>query len=204
MDESKKPRAKAGSFPGNSPCAHPGCREAGEYRAPLVRPGSALLPPSGPPRWQYFCLEHVRAFNAGWNYFDGMDADAIFQAQTPYPSWERETRAFASNAFADGPDRVADALGILRWKRESAGSAQARATLSREDRQALATLGLPETATLAEIKQRFRALVRRYHPDANGGSRAHEGKLQALTRAHTRLTESAAFRPAADPTRTGG
>ena len=187
-------KSKSGAYPGDRPCAHPGCPLAGDYRAPVHRPGSALAPPSGPPQWQYFCLDHVRAFNAGWNYFEGMDADAIFQAQTPYPTWDRETRAFAHNATQDGPDRVDDVLSILRWKTATATRESAHPRLSREDRQALAKLGLPETATLKEIKAKYRLLARRYHPDANQGSREHEARFQALTEAYTHLEASPGFK----------
>lgn len=192
-------KSKGGAYPGDRPCAHPGCPLAGDYRAPLHKPGSSLAPPSGPPQWQYFCLDHVRAFNAGWNYFEGMDQDAIFQAHTPYPSWDRETRAFAHNAMHDGPDRTEDMLGVLRWKTATAGSKAATARLSREDRQALARLGLPETTTLQDVKAKYRILARRYHPDANQGSREHEARFQALTEAYSHLESSPTFIQSAKP-----
>ncbi len=179
-----------GAFPGERPCAHPGCPEAGQYRAPLHRPGSSFAPPSGPGEWQYFCLPHVRAFNAGWDYFDGMDEDAIWQAQTPYPTWDRETRAFAHNAMAS-EERVNDTLGVLRWK--AASAAHPAKALCREDRQALARLGLPESASLAEVKAKYRQLARRTHPDANEGRRTHEDHFRALTEAYSHLRQSKTF-----------
>jgi hypothetical protein len=185
-------KAKGGAFPGDRPCAQPGCGASGDYRAPVRRPGSALAGPSGPPEWQYFCLEHVRDFNAKWNFFDGMDADAIWEAQTPYPSWDRATRAFAHNSLA-GDMRVDDALGVLRWKQATAAAARAAPVLGKAERQALAQLGLPETATLPQVKAKYRELARRYHPDANKGSRAHEARFQALTEAYAVLAASAAF-----------
>lgn len=187
----KETRTRGGAFAGERPCAHPGCGEPGQYRAPTARPGSAFAPPAGPPAWQYLCLEHVRAFNAGWNWFEGLDADAQWEAHHDYPNWDRETRAFAHNAAAGGPDRVADALGILRWKADRSAAAS---PLSREDRQALAKLGLGDSATLAEVKAKYRALARRYHPDTNGGDRSQEGRLQALTEAQTHLAASESFR----------
>ena len=183
-------KVKGGAFPGGHGCAAPGCTLPGDYRAPRHRPGSSFAPPSGPPQWQYFCLDHIRAFNAGWNYFEGMDADEIWEAQTPYPSWDRETRAFAHNAFHDGPDRVEDALGVLRWKSET----RRPSPLSAEDRRALAQLGLPETATLADVKAAYRKLARRYHPDANAGSRDHEARFQKLSEAASHVQQSATFR----------
>ncbi len=120
-----------------------------------------------------------------------MSQNEIWEAQSPAPAWERETRAFHANAFHAGPDRMADALGVLRWK--SASRPQGPA-LSSDDRQALAKLGLDESATLAQIKTRYRSLARRYHPDANKGSREHEAKLISLTEAHAHLTASPAFK----------
>jgi hypothetical protein len=159
------------------------------------KPGSAFAAPAGPPEWQYFCLEHVRAFNAKWNYFEGLDPDTVWQQETAYPSWDRETRAFAHNlgqGAANGELRVDDVHSVLRWKQERAAP-RARSPLTREDRQALAKLGLPETATLAEVKARYRQLARRYHPDANEGSRAHEARFTALTEAYAHLESSASF-----------
>lgn len=184
-------KMKGGAFPQGHGCAAPGCDLPGDYRAPRHRPGSSFAPPAGPPQWQYFCLEHVRAFNAGWNYFEGMDADEIWEAQTPGSNWDREVRAFAHNAMHGGPDRVEDALGVLRWKSETRVR---RHQLSVEDRRALSVLGLPDSATLADVKAAYRNLARRYHPDANGGSRKHEARFQKLTEAASHLQQSQSFR----------
>ena len=125
-----------------------------------------------------------------WYRESGMSEDAIWDAQSPYPTWDRETRAFAHNAM-NGDMRVDDALGVLRWK--TATQARAESPLTREDRQALSKLGLPETAAMAEVKAKYRQLARRYHPDANKGSREHEARFQALTEAHAHLEASATF-----------
>ncbi|QMW22669.1 J domain-containing protein [Sandaracinobacteroides saxicola] len=181
-----------GAFEGERRCAHPGCGEPGEYRAPVRRPGSALLPAGMPPEWQYLCLAHVREFNAAWNYFDGMTPEEIHVAQSPYPHWEGAARAFATNAT--GPDRISDALGILNWRRgEGRRATPAGRVLSAAERRALGTLGLGDGATLAEIKARYRERVRRFHPDSNGGDRGQEDKLRAAVEAHDLLVASGAF-----------
>ena len=102
-------------------------------RIPRARPRSG---PGfdGPGDWRWLCLDHVREFNAGYNYFEGMSPDEISAAQNPYGGWERETRAFAPPA-ARRPPRWADFVDPLdaigaRFRRAIASSAGARTAAS--------------------------------------------------------------------------
>jgi len=52
---------------------------------------------------------------------------------------------------------------------------------------ALAQLGLDRNVTLEELKSRYKALVKRHHPDANGGSKASEERLKSINEAYTYL-----------------
>ncbi len=193
-----EPRFKRGSrFHGRvehdvpTPCGVPGCKEAGEFRAPS-RDGPSS---DGPRGWRWFCLDHVREFNAGYNFFQGMTADEIAAAQSPHPSWERKTRGFASNAYARGD--VNDPLDILSGRYGAGSFARATAkngrVLRAKDREALSVLRLDEEASLADIRRRYTELVRRYHPDANGGDRTHERQLQDVIDAYTHLKSAPAF-----------
>ena len=178
------------------PCAVPGCDEPGQFRAPGTRRPSF----DGPGEWQFLCLEHVREFNAGYNFFSGMDADEIREAQRPFAGWERETRAFAGGGadrpppWADFADPL-DAIGA-RW-RERATEARAEAATGRrltpEHRRALKVLGLGADADRPAIRRAYSALVRRYHPDRNGGDRTHEARLRAVIDAYGELKRSTAF-----------
>lgn len=177
---------------GDQPCAHPGCTERGEFRAPgLARPGF-----DGPGQWRWLCLDHVRAFNAGYNFFDGMSADEIEAAQRPFAGWERETRAFAAAGAAAGPrwSDFVDPLDAI-----NARFAEARQTrpdgrpLADADRRALKVLGLAADADRKAIRKRYTELVRRYHPDRNGGDRSHEKALQDVISAYTHLKSAPAF-----------
>ena len=47
-------------------CDHPGCKEAGEYRAPKDRSLKS---------YYWFCLKHVQEYNAKWNYYEGLDPE---------------------------------------------------------------------------------------------------------------------------------
>ena len=81
-----------------TPCSVRGCKEPGEFRAPLT--------PSdfdGPGHWRWLCLEHVREHNSKYNFFEGMSPDEIEAAQSPIAGWDRATRAFAHAGTDAGP-----------------------------------------------------------------------------------------------------
>jgi len=180
-------------------CEEPGCDQPGEFRAPAGGPRHR----DEPRDWRWLCLDHVRAFNAGYNFFAGMEPEEIAAAQRPYAGWERETRAF-SHVGADRPPRWADfadpldAIGArFRERMEEARAANApRADgrpLSPEDRRSLRTLGLSVDADRRALRARYAELVRRYHPDRNGGDRTHERALQDVIAAYTQLKSRPAF-----------
>jgi DnaJ-class molecular chaperone len=60
------------------------------------------------------------------------------------------------------------------------------------ERKALHELGLEEGADRVEIKARFKLLVKRHHPDANGGDRATEDKLREIIQAYNYLKSTGA------------
>ena len=174
-------------------CAHPGCDATGEFRAPgPVRAGF-----DGPGEWRWLCLDHVREFNAGYNWFDGMTADEIHAAQTPYGGWERETRAFASHG-ADRPPRWADfadpldAIGA-RFRGARREERKDGRPLSESDRRNLRVLGLGIDVDRRALRTRYAELLRLYHPDRNGGDRGHEKALSQVIEAYTALKSRPAF-----------
>jgi hypothetical protein len=179
-------------------CSHPGCEEKGEFRAP---PESKRDGPDGPPQWRWFCLDHIREFNQTYNFFRGMSAEEIDEAQRPYSGWGTETRAFSTNAASGTPPpRWADFLDPLdavgaRFKArmaEEVGRPDGK-PLSGADRSALKALGLPHDADRKALRTRYTELVRRFHPDHNGGDRAHEKALQDVIAAYTHLRKAPAF-----------
>jgi len=179
-------------------CAEPGCHEPGEFRAPLIE--GAQIGRDGPPQFRWLCLDHVRAFNAGYNFFKGMSTDEIHDAQRPLAGWERETRAFNATGGADRPPRWADfadpldAIGArFREKMQDAAGRKDGKPLSGRDREAMRVLALDTDADRMALRRRYSDLVRKYHPDRNGGDRSHEAKLQAVIEAYQQLKRSPAF-----------
>lgn len=182
------------------PCSTQGCAEAGEFRAP---PEGGQGTGGDGPRWRWLCLDHVREFNAKYNFFSGMTPEEIEAAQRPYAGWERETRAFSSNAasppppWADFADPL-DAIGA-KFRARAKRAAQEQKLredgkiLSPDDRKALGVMGLEIDADRKALRQRYTELVRRYHPDHNGGDRGHETALQEVIAAYGRLRKAPAF-----------
>jgi len=174
-------------------CAEPGCDSPGEFRAPGgQRPGF-----DGPGEWRWLCLDHVSEFNSGYNYFEGMSADEISDAQNPYGGWDRETRAFGTAGASPGPrwaDFVdpLDAIGA-RFANRGPRERKDGRELSEGDRKHLRVLGLDLDVDRRALRERYAELVRLYHPDRNGGDRSHEKALQAVIEAYTALKSRPLF-----------
>ena len=175
-------------------CEKTGCGLAGSFRAPKGRGREGQY-------WR-FCLDHVRAYNATYNYFAGMTDDAVAAYQKDAVIGHRPTWAMGVNpavkhdgeAKAEAAPRdweYADPLGILRAE----GLSQARRAAPEPKRRrysgvvqrALDTLGLDDTADAGAIKAQYKALVKRFHPDAHGGDRSFEERLRDIIRAHDTL-----------------
>lgn len=172
-------------------CDHASCVRAGEFRAPMGRGKEG--------RFFRFCLEHVKEYNASYNYFAGMNDDALrdYQKQEEIghrPTWKlgvnskaarMAQRGRVANGEA-GPD-AEDAFNLFGAARAARHAARQEPRHSALARKALETLGLDETADSAAIKARYKELVKRLHPDANGGDRSREGALQEILKAYQQL-----------------
>lgn len=179
-------------------CQAPGCGEAGQFRAPGPRSSGF----DGPGDSLWFCLDHVREFNAAYNWFEGMSADEIVAAQHPAAGWATSstTRAFRTDAGVGGPPRWADfddpldAIGAQAsdLRRRAANRAQA-SRFTREEQDALSAMNLTADVDRHALRRRYSELVRRYHPDRNGGDRRHEARLTKVVEAYQMLRRSAAL-----------
>jgi hypothetical protein len=182
-----------------SKCDHPDCPEPGLYPAPKGRDRLR--------EFYWFCLEHVRGYNAAWNYYEGMAEpeieshirhDTVWQRPTwPLGRWgSRRGHGFTLHdgfgpVFGDG-ERDSGANGSRAETGSSARDGASRGRLTEHER-ALAILELKWPVTLQEIKRRYKVLVKRLHPDANGGDKAAEEQLKVVNQAYSTLKNSTLF-----------
>ncbi len=180
------------------PCQWKGCTHAGSHRAPKGRGREG--------QYYYFCVDHVRQFNASYNYFDGMSDTEVkaFQkdAVTGHrPTWKvganaptpgsRDDPARAHPGSASGA-RMRDPHEFFAWRARQAREepVESRRQLRPLERKSLEALDLAEGAARGEIKARFKELVKRHHPDANGGDTRSEDRLRQIIQAYNYLKQA--------------
>jgi hypothetical protein len=176
--------------PGEKPCDNPGCRLAGAAKAPKSR---HLLN-----EHYWFCLAHAAEYNRHWDFFAGMDEGQIRAHQARSATGDRPTWSFeasrrsreAAVARAGAERAFADPLGLFAAARRKAEEAAVVRKLGKIERNALADLDLDATAPAEKIRARYIELVKRCHPDANGGDRSAEHKLQRVIRAYQQLRKA--------------
>lgn len=159
-------------------CEWPGCSADGGFRAPRGRDRLT--------EYFWFCLSHVRDYNAAWNYYKGMsegEIEADVRADTVWrrPSWPFLKAVHTASFRASPLFENVDALG--NGGREPPRSAAQRSAAAAEAR-ALAILDLTPPLSVAIVKARYKTLVKLYHPDATGGDKAAEEKFKDISEAY--------------------
>jgi len=180
-------------------CQWPRCEAPATHRAPKGRLRANEY-------WR-FCLEHVREYNNSYNFFAGMSDDSAAQYQKEAvtghrPTWKmgsiggkRAAPRRARGGFRADEWEAADPFSMLGETGGRSGHArpasEGRKILNAQ-RRAFDVLGLEADAKRTDIKARFKMLVKRHHPDANGGDRGSEDTLREIIQAYNYL-KSAGF-----------
>ncbi len=165
-------------------CDHPQCGESGEFRAPKSRWSND--------GYYHFCLGHVREYNESWDYFSGMSQTEIERHQHDIATWDRPTwrigvKLKPGSTF--GYD-MRDDMEILRdggFAHDKEPPEVPLREVDREERQALEALDLSTDVGLDQIKAKYKQLVKKFHPDANGGDKSAEERLKSINQAYTYL-----------------
>ena len=182
----KRGAAAKAREPTEASCDHIGCARPGLHRAPKGRDNSNQY-------WN-FCVEHVADYNRRWNYFSGMSdgefKDYLAREEVGHrPTWtfrggrgDRLSAAIKTRAGRGG-----DPFSLFGSDDRTATPAPRVRRLSRLQVLALEAMSLDENADAVTIRTRYADLVKRWHPDSNGGDRSAETNLQRVIKAYQTL-----------------
>jgi curved DNA-binding protein CbpA len=174
-------------------CQWDGCNEAGTHRAPVGRMKEG--------EYFRFCFDHVREYNKGFNYFSGLADSEIARYQKEALTGHRPTWKMGVNGGPrSAPDLAQHRSGRAGYYNRirdpynlfgGAGAPPPRERKAKPlEAKALETLGLDTKATGADIKARYKELVKRHHPDTNGGDRGSEERFRDVLQAYRVLKQA--------------
>lgn len=187
-----KGRKKPGkSEPSGKTCQWEGCEKPATHRAPLGRDLEG--------KFLYFCIDHVREYNKSYNYFSGLGDDDIAKIQKDALTGHRPTWTMGVNKsgtkrpYSDGDPRAAIADRVISRSMRRTGQMSGAGLQNRKlrplERKAFDDLGMPHSAGPDEIKTRYKELVKRHHPDTNGGDRSAEARLRQIIQSYKILRQ---------------
>ena len=161
-------------------CDWNNCFEIGEYKAPIEKDNSK--------NYRLLCLNHVKEFNKNWNYFSGMNDEQIYNFLKSDITWHKPTQSFSSsdnffkvlwnNALKDEFDKS---------KIKSQYNYMGQFKFDHKDIKAFSILGISVGLKWEKIQNKFKTLVKKFHPDMNPGNKKYEEKLKLITLAYTQL-----------------
>tara|TARA_X000001036_G_scaffold7844_1_gene7068 strand:- start:580 stop:1107 length:528 start_codon:yes stop_codon:yes gene_type:complete len=161
-------------------CDWNNCFEIGEYRAPIEKDNSK--------NFRLLCLKHVKEFNKNWNYFSGMNDKEVINFLKSDITWHKPTQGFSSsdNFFKVLWNNVLnEGFDDLKFKKHLNNDRNLK--FNNNDIKAFAVLGISVGLKWDKIQQKFKKLVKKFHPDINSGDKNYEEKLKVITLAYTQL-----------------
>ncbi|NTF83940.1 J domain-containing protein [Rhizobium rhizogenes] len=182
--KSTRKRPAPQSEPTGPRCQWDGCEKNGPHRAPVGRDGEGL--------YLFFCLEHVKEYNKGYNFAADLSDKDIARYQREAASGGRPTWGTSVSQAPETPlpGNVRSGSAKALNARKTAAQRQAQKAdfqirkLKVLEAKAFETLGLSPNATPEEIKSRYKERLKMHHPDANQGDRTSEDELRASIEAH--------------------
>ena len=156
------------------------CKELGEYKAPIEKDNSR--------KFRMLCLKHVKEFNKNWNYFSGMNDNQVISFLKSDMTWHKPTQSFSSsdNFFKVlWNNTLKDEFDYKKVKSDYNYMRQFK--FDHKDIKAFEILGLSIGMKWPKIQEKFKILVKKFHPDMNLGNKKYEEKLKLITLAYTQL-----------------
>ena len=161
-------------------CDWNNCSKEGLYKAPIEKDNSK--------KFRMLCLYHVKEFNKNWNYFDGMDDSQICEFIKSDMTWHKPTQSFGSsdNFFKIlWNNTLKDEINKSKIKNQFDNMRQFK--FDHNDVKAFSILGLSVGMRWEKVQEKFKKLVKKFHPDMNAGNKKYEDRLKVITLAYTQL-----------------
>jgi hypothetical protein len=159
-------------------CAADGCRSEGLYPAPKSR--DALRD------YLWFCMEHVRAYNKSWNYYEGLQGAALEAEIRRGVTWERPSWKFATGQASE--DLFDDTLGLFNFENREKERRQSK--MAPGEMKAWKVMQMEPVADLEAVKKKYKQLAKENHPDRNGGDAGAEERLKDINLAYDLIKKS--------------
>ena len=157
---------------GTKRCAEDGCIAEGIYPAPKSRHKLR--------DYLWFCLDHVRAYNKSWNYYEGLQGAALEAEIRRATTWERPSWKFATGK--PGDEMFDDAFNLFDFENREDG--QQRQKLTPEEKRAWQIMRMTPVTDLEQLKKQYKELAKENHPDRNGGDEKAEERLKEINLAY--------------------
>ena len=164
-------------------CDWQDCSDAGEHRAPRS--------PDDLNSYHWFCLDHIRQYNKAWNFYEGMSDEEVEADVRRDTTWNRPSWPFAGerrdvNFRPTGPD-IDDYGAFGETFGETPNRTQWRHGPDTPQSKALALFDLTPPLNARDLKSRYKDLVKRHHPDTNGGDKRAEEQFKRIAEAYQTL-----------------
>ena len=161
-------------------CEWKNCNNLGEFKAPVEKDNSK--------KYRMLCMDHIKEFNKNWNYFSGMNDQQIMDFIKSDMIWHKPTQSFDSS----------DNFFKVLWNntlREESDNDKLKSELNhmrqfKFDHKDIKAFGILEVSVglkWQKIQEKFKVLVKKFHPDMNSGNKKYEEKLKQITLAYTQL-----------------
>ena len=134
----------------------------------------------------WFCLDHVRAYNRAWNYYEGLHGAALEAEIRRATTWERPSWKFATGQPSD--QAFDDVLELFDFEKRDGSKATRQ--LSKEERQAWRIMQLEPVNDIEIVKRQYKQLAKQNHPDKNRGDADAEERLKDINLAYALICKS--------------
>ena len=159
-------------------CDWNNCDKKGEYKAPIEKDNSK--------NYRLLCLKHIKEFNKNWTYFSGMSDNEIYNFLKSDLTWHKPTMSFSSS---DNFFKVLwnNALNEEKFNNKFLMNGNSKLNFDQNDMKAFGILGISVGLKWEKVQEKFKKLVKKFHPDMNAGNKCFEDKLKVITLAYTQL-----------------